>query len=268
MDEYTKLATSDSPAHIIYVLDASGTMDAKLGGRSRAEWLSEALTHALDNMIDRSYDDEIYRPRYKIAVITYSTTVDASLTNNGFMDVKEFWDEGIPEFKPDGETNTAGALEKAYELLASLLNDSHVKSSCPAPLLCHVTDGEYNKGGDPKSIAEKIKKLRCDDGPVLFQNLFITDNLLATPINDVHSWTGFASANAEQYFKGDKKNYAVTLFEMSSTLPVSYSSVIQDHRFKLSAGSRMMYPGTNFDLIKLAFVTSMSTPFKKGEASE
>ncbi len=259
---YTKLATSDTPAHIVYVLDASGTMGNALEGRTRAEWLSEALTQALDNMIDRSYDDEIYRPRYRIAVITYANDVDATLTKNGFVDVKEFWDEGIPEFKPGGETNTAKALEKAYEILVTLLSDPKIKKDCPAPLVCHVTDGEFNTGGDPKHIAEKIKKLYCDDGYVLFQNLFITDNLLATPINDVNSWEGFTSSSADQYFKGDRKNYAVTLFDMSSTLPESYASVIQDHTFKLRAGSRMMYPGTSFDLIKLALVTSMSTPFR------
>lgn len=262
MSDYTKLATSDTPAHIVYVLDASGTMGSALDGRTRAYWLSEALQHALDNMIDRSYDDEIYRPRYRIAVITYANEVDASLTKNGFIDVKKFWDDGIPEFKPGGETNTKKALEKAYEILINLLSDSKIKKNCPAPLVCHVTDGEYNTGGDPRPIAEKIRNLSCDDGSVLFQNLFITDDLLATPIKDVKSWMGFVSSGAEQYFKGNKKDYAVALFEMSSTLPEGYASVIQDHNFKLSAGSRMMYPGTSFELIKLALVTSMSTPFR------
>lgn len=261
MSDYTKLATSDTPAHIVYVLDASGTMGNVLDGRTRADWLSEALEHALDNMIERSYTDEIYHSRYRIAVITYANEVDATLTNNGFIDVKAFWDSGIPQFKPGGETNTAKALGKAYEILENLLSDSDVKKKCPAPLVCHVTDGEYNTGGDPMPIAEKIKKLRCDDGSVLFQNLFITDGLLATPIKDVNSWTGFTSSNAEQYFKGNKKNYAITLFNMSSTLPDSYASVIQDHNFNLDAGSRMMYPGISFELIKLALVTSMSTPF-------
>ncbi len=266
MSDYTKLATSDTPAHIVYVLDASGTMGTRtvLDGRTRAEWLSDALENVLDGMIERSYTDEIYHPRYKIAVITYSNKVDATLTNNGFIDVKQFWDAGIPQFKPGGDTNTHEALKKAYEILENLLGDSNVKRNCPAPLVCHVTDGEYNTGGNPTPIAERIKKLRCDDGSVLFQNLFITDGLLETPIKDkdVKSWAGFTSTNAEQYFKGDRKDYAVTLFNMSSTLPRSYASVVQDNGFGLDVGARMMFPGTSFELIKLALVTAGSTPFK------
>ncbi len=267
MSDYTKLATSDTPAHYIYVLDASGTMGNNLDGKKRAEWLSDALEHALDSMIERSYTDELYHPRYRISVITYANKVDATLTNNGFIDVKQFWDAGIPQFNPGGDTNTNEALKKAYEILENLLSDSHVRKNCPAPLVCHVTDGEYNTGGNPMPIAEKIKKLRCDDGLVLFQNLFITDGLLATPIKNVNSWAGFTSSNAEQYFKGDRKDYAVTLFNMSSNLPRSYASVLQDNGFGLDVGSRMMYPGTSFELIKLALVTSMSTPFRD-QASE
>jgi len=259
-EEYSIPATSDSPSHIIYLLDASGTMGNDLDGRPRARWLEEALEYALDNMIDRSLKGaDVYRPRYRIAVITYSNNVDDSLTGGKFVDVKEFWDAGMPELKPDGQTNTKAAFERAYQLLVDLLKEPEVQKDCPAPLVCHVTDGEYNVGGTPTPVVDKIKGLRNRDGFVLVQNLFISDDLLNSPIRDVNSWPGFMPGDAATAFKN---TYARTLFDMSSSLPDSYASVLADEGFRLKPGSRMMYPGQNFDLIRLAFAASMSTEFR------
>lgn len=263
-EEYSIPATSDTPAHIIYLLDASGTMKENLDGRPRARWLEEALEYALDNMIDRSMKGtQVYRPRYRIAVITYSNDVDDSLTGGEFIDVKEFWDAGIPELQPNGQTNTNAAFEYAYQLLVELLKNSNVQEECPAPLVCHVTDGEYNVGGNPTPTVDKIKGLRNRDGFVLVQNLFISDNLLNSPISNVFSWSGLMPTDAKTAFKeGSKHKYARALFDMSSSLPDSYASVLADEGFQLKPGSRMMYPGQNFDLIKLAFAASMSTEFR------
>jgi uncharacterized protein YegL len=259
MDEYTQPATSDTPAHILYLLDVSGTMKNDLEGRPRIKWLEDALEYTLDYLIDqRSYDGEVYRPRYKIAIVTYSNRVDDSLTDGEFVDVKDFWNEGLPEFSPSGETFTKGAFEYAYRMLKKLLKDPTVQEKCPAPVVCHVTDGQYNIGGDPTAIASKIKGLRNRDGYVLVQNLFVKDDLLTTPIKDASSWTGFMPEDVETAFKS---KYAHTLFNMSSSLPESYAGVLADADFNLAPGSRMMYPGQNYDLIKLAFVASTATRF-------
>lgn len=262
MEEYTRPATSDTPAHILYLLDVSGTMKNNLDGKPRIRWLEKALEYTLDFLIDeRSYDGEIYRPRYRIAVITYSSDVDPSLTGGKFVDVKDFWNEGLPEFSPGGETFTKRAFERAFQILEKLLEDTLVQEKCPAPVVCHVTDGQYNLGGDPTSVASKIKGLRNRDGYVLVQNLFITNELLATPIKDVQTWQGFMPKEEETAFKGKYAKYARALFNMSSSLPESYASVLSDLGFSLEFGSRMMYPGQNYDLIKLAFVASTATRF-------
>ena len=263
MDEYTRFATSDTPAHILYLLDVSGTMNNELQGRPRVRWLEDALAYTLEFLIDeRSYRGEVYRPRYRIAIISYSSEVDDSLTGGEFVDVKDFWNEGLPEFSPGGETFTKRAFERAYQMLERLLADPIVQERYPAPIVCHVTDGEYNVGGDPTPIANKVKGLRNRDGHVLVQNLFITDELLATPIEDVRAWKGFMPGEEEVAFKGKQAKYARALFNMSSSLPESYASILKDMGFSLEPGSRMMYPGQNYDLIKLAFVASTITPFE------
>lgn len=264
MEEYTRAATSDTPAHILYLLDVSRTMKNDLDGRPRIRWLEEALEYTLDFLIDeRSYRDEVYRSRYRVSVVTYSSDLDDSLTGGGFVDIKDFWNEGLPEFSPRGETFTKGALERAYQMLRELLQDPLVQERCPAPVVCHVTDGEYNVGGDPAPIAREIKGLRNRDGHVLVVDLFITDELLAAPIKDVRSWKGFVSEE-EAAFREKHAKYAHTLFDMSSSLPESYASVLRERGFSLEPGSRMMYPGQSYDLIKLAFVASTSTPFSRG----
>ena len=40
----------------------------------------------------------------------------------------------------------------------------------PAPLVCHMTDGEYNSGGDPEPIARSIMQMSVPDGNVLVEN--------------------------------------------------------------------------------------------------
>jgi len=259
MDEYTQPATSDTPAHILYLLDVSGSMNDNLDGRPRIKWLEEALEYTLEYLIDeRSYDGEVYRPRYRIAVVTYSNNINDSLTNGEFVDVKDFWNEGLPEFKPGGETNTTGAFEHAYQMVEKLLKDPKVQEKYPTPVVCHVTDGRYNIKGDPTTTVSKLKGLKNRDGHVLVQNLFIKHDLLVQPIKDVATWRGFMPEDVETAFRDD---YARTLFHMSSALPESYASVLADDGFSLTAGSRMMYPGQNFELIKLAFAASTATRF-------
>ena len=138
MDEYVQPATSDTPAHIVYLLDVSGTMSHDLEGKPRVRWLEDALEYTLDYLIDiRSYDGNAYRPRYRIAIITYSNHMDDSLTKGGFLDVLEFWNEGLPEFRPGGETCTKGAFEYAYQMLEKLLEDPKVQT--------HINDKSVRK---------------------------------------------------------------------------------------------------------------------------
>lgn len=249
-EEYIKAATPDTPAHFLYLLDCSGSMNKILEGKSRSKWVEEAFEYILDQMMSRSKDS------YKIAVITYANTADASLTYGGFITVKKFWEEGIPIFKAGGETYTVGAFELAYKLLKTLLEEPYVREKCPAPVVCHITDGEYNLGGSPLSLIEKIKSLKTNDGSVLVQNLYISDDLLSTSISNIYSWAGYTESDVDNF----KDNYGRFLLRSSSPLPQTYASVLKDYGFNLKTGTKMMYPAQEASLIKLAFTASISTP--------
>lgn len=252
--KYNTPVTTASPAYILYLLDVSGSMSSNLDGRPRIRWLEEALEYTFRPMIERSINGGVYRSYYKIAMITYSDNVDDSLTGGDFIDASEFWDAGLPEFRPSGSTNTKAAFERAYQMLSILLEKSNVRENCPAPIICHVTDG-ISSGGDPTPIVNKIKQLRNRDGSVLIVNVFISDDLLNSPIENIQSWHGFMPGDETSAFKNQ---YARFLFTISSSLPGSYASALASEGYQLKPGSQMMYPGENFDMIRLAFATSIA----------
>jgi len=257
--QYNAPVTAVSPAYILYLLDVSGSMNSNLDGRPRIRWLEEALEYTFRRMIERSINGGVYRSYYKIAMITYSDNADDSLTGGDFIDAGEFWDAGLPEFRPSGQTNTKAAFEHAYQMLYSLLEKSDVRDNCPAPIICHVTDGIYT-GGDPTPIVNKVKQLRNRDGFVLIENLFVSDDLLNSPIEDIHSWHGFMPGDETSALKN---LYARSLFIMSSSLPDSHASTLASEGYQLKPGSQMMYPGQNFDMIRLAFAASIARTPKK-----
>jgi hypothetical protein len=52
-----------------------------------------------------------------------------------------------------------------------------------------MTDSEYT-GIDPEPIFRRIMAMRVPDGNVLAKNIFISDNLLAEHISNIHKWDG------------------------------------------------------------------------------
>jgi hypothetical protein len=57
-----------------------------------------------------------------------------------------------------------------------------------------------------------------------------------------------------------KSQYAQQLYRMSSRLPASYASVIEEEGYGLEAGCRMLIPGITSELIELAFAMPGATP--------
>jgi hypothetical protein len=115
---------------------------------------------------------------------------------------------------------------------------------CPAPLVLHLTGGEYTKSyGDPEPIAQQIMAMSVPDGPVLIGNIFISDDVLPEPIADPRAWPGIlpdtplASPHAEK------------LRAMSSPLPESYRRMMAAEGYRLTPGSLMLLPGTAPELV-------------------
>jgi hypothetical protein len=125
--------------------------------------------------------------------------------------------------------------------------------NAPAPLVCHLTDGE-STGADPADIAIDIMKMRNRDGNVLVENIFVGTGLARNSI-DFQNWRGFMSESeigGEYHFR--------QLYRMSSALPRPYASILNEYGYQLQPGSRMLIPAESRDLVELGFAVSEATP--------
>jgi len=245
---YDTLATSKSPALIIYLLDVSGSMGDKLGTKTRLEIVTESLTAMLRQMVFRSTKGGRVAPRYRIAMYAYSDHVYDLL--GGVRPVDQVAQLGVPELTPMRSTDTALAFSQAEKLLQQELpNLAH----CPAPLVCHMTDGEFT-GSDPEPIVRRIMAMRVPDGNVLVENIFISDQLLAEPVSDVHKWGGVTPKTRLT------NKYAQKLRNISSPLPQSYRATMLESGYSLAEDALMMIPGMTPALVELGFVMSAATP--------
>jgi hypothetical protein len=245
---YSLLATSHSPALIIYVLDLSGSMGHLLDGQRRIDVVSHAIEATLQQMVFRCTKGGRVSPRYRVAMLAYSNTVHDIY--NGVKTIDQVASFGMPALSTLRLTHTAQAFLAVEQLLVKELPNC---ARCPAPLVCHMTDGEYT-GDDPEPIARRIMAMKTDDGPVLVENIFISDRLLPHPIVNSHSWAGIM---ADTELSND---YAGKLRAISSPLPESYRQTMLDNGYNLQPGALMMLPGLSPELVEMGFVMSMSTP--------
>jgi hypothetical protein len=258
MMQYTSKATAKTPAHIIFLIDISESMLQPCYGQPRINVVANALTEVIFHMMDLSTivvgDQPEIRPRFRVAILGYNEQVYDPY--GGFMSIDKLAQVGVPSFQPAGETNMFLGFQAIERLLDQLLNtpNSAPASLMPAPLVCHLTDMEYNKGNSPLALAERIKSRQTSDGSVLIENIFISDTALRTPISSIEAWQGVGS---ESELQG---NFAVELFRMSSEIPATYLETIKYWGFNnIRPGSRLMFPGANPDLIKTALVTTGSS---------
>jgi uncharacterized protein YegL len=246
---YTIPATSKTPALIIYLLDVSGSMGDKIGGKPKIEIVSDALHQVAVRMVQRSTKGTTVAPRYNIAMYAYSSQVTDLL--GGIKTVTELAQMGVPRLQPMDATDTAAAFREAEELLKAQLPNLQ---DSPAPLICHMTDGEYNAGGDPEEIAQRIMEMEVPDGNVLVENIFVTDAALKQAIGDPKAWAGVTSETPLA------SPYAETLFRMSSSIPQTYASVMAEMGYRLAPGAHMLFPGDSPEIVELGFAMSGATP--------
>jgi len=247
---YETMATGKTPALIIYLLDVSASMSQPLGNKRRIDVVVEALAAALRQMVFRSTKGGRLSPRYRIAMYAYSDHVYDLL--DGIKTVDQVAHMGVPELSPQRTTETAKAFAQAERLLqAELPNLRH----CPAPLVCHMTDGEYT-GVDPEPIARRIMAMSVPDGNVLVENIFISEKILPHPVTDPFHWPGI--------LPGTKltNEYARKLQAMSSPLPESYRAIMLENNYHLSPGALMLLPGMSPELVAMGFQMSAATPVR------
>jgi hypothetical protein len=247
---YAVLATARTPALVIYLLDVSASMSQPLGQRRRIDIVMEALKTTLQQMVFRSTKGGRVSPRYRIGMLAYSDHVYDLL--DGIKTVEQVAHLGVPDLSPMRTTETAKGFAQVERFLHAELPNLR---DAPAPLVCHMTDGEFT-GQDPEPIVRRIMGLSVPDGPVLIENIFVADALGSEPIRDVRQWPGIL---AETPLAND---YARKLQALSSPLPESYRIGLLEYGYRLVPGALMLLPGTSADLVGLGFQMSAATPVR------
>lgn len=245
---YDILATSKTPALIIYLLDVSGSMSEKLGQKRRIDVVMDALGAMLKQMVFRSTKGSRVSPRYRVAMYAYSDHVYDLL--GGIKGVDQIAQLGVPELSTMRSTDTARAFAQAEKLLQQELP---ALAHCPAPLVCHMTDGEYT-GADPEPIVRRIMSMRVPDGNVLVENIFISDHILSERIADPKRWEGVRPKTKLN------SDYARKLRAMSSPIPPGYRAMMRESGYEIADDALMMIPGMTPELVQMGFVMSMATP--------
>lgn len=247
---YETMATQKTPALIIYLLDISASMYERLGRKRRINVVTEALMSAFRQMIFRSTKGGRLAARYRVALLAYSDQVYDIF--GGIKTIDEIAQLGIPKLGPQRSTGTAKAFAAAEQILAKELPNL---DGCPAPLVCHMTDGEFN-WEDPEPYARRIMEMKNSDGNVLIENIFITDSGFTGPFDDVSLWSGILP---------DSKltsPYAEKLRKMSSPIPDSYRETMQESNYNFAPGALMLFPGVSPELVALGFQMSAATPVR------
>jgi uncharacterized protein YegL len=245
---YEIMATQKTPALIIYLLDVSGSMSQPIDGAPKITLVNNALEKVLIRMVRRSTKGELVAPRYRLAMIAYSTTPVDILS--GIETIDKVAQRGAPQLQASNYTDSAAAFKMARDILRAELPKL---AGHPAPMVCHMTDGEFT-GPDPEPIAAEIMQMSNGDGNVLIENIFVGQNLTKAPIQDPRRWPGVVSP-------GEISEPLVTrLYNMSSPLPTSYAQAIREDGYAMQAGARMLFPASSQELIELAFAMSGATP--------
>lgn len=245
---YEQLATTDAPALIIYVLDVSASMSKPLGQRRRIDVVSDALQAAFARLVFRSTKGARVAPRYRLGLLAYSDHVYDLL--DGVRTISDVAPRGLPQLTPLRTTDTERAFVEVEHMLERELA---AYPASPAPLVCHMTDGEYT-AADPEPVVSRIKALQNMDGAVLMENIFISDALLEQPVEDTRRWPGVDGSTPL------RNEYAETLRRLSSALPDGYRRVLLEEGYQLQPGALMLLPGTSPELVELGFVMSTATP--------
>ncbi|HEU0297850.1 MAG TPA: vWA domain-containing protein [Longimicrobium sp.] len=248
---YDIVATSRTPALVIYLLDISGSMSKELDGAPKIEHVNRAIEQVLVRMVQRSTKGMTISPRYRLGMIAYSETPEDIL--GGIQSITDVAQRGTPGLGTSSATDTYAAFVVARDLLRQELAQQDDGPPRPAPMVCHITDGQYT-GADPEPLAREIMQMRTPDGNVLVENIYVGPNLTTQPIGDPKSWAGVSDVSELA------DEYARKLFNMSSSLPDSYARVIHEEGYSLQAGCRMLIPSSSKELIELAFVMSGATP--------
>ncbi|MBT3713718.1 MAG: VWA domain-containing protein [Anaerolineae bacterium] len=240
---YITPASTKNPSLVLFLIDVSASIMAELSPDfRRIDAISHLIKKSAVKMIQRSTKGALVSPRYHVAMFAYSSHVFDLL--DGIKPIDELARLGIPQLTPLDMTNTARAFSLVKETLATEIAKY---ADCPAPIILHITDGEFNNGDDPTPIIEDIRNMSVKDGNVLLANVYIGH----PPKKDVF----FNVTNAD-WVDADEKKWC----NMASTFPDAYRAVYREFGFHVPVGAKMYLRGYNPEAFELLLPMSAATP--------
>jgi len=226
---YTRWATCRNPGILIYIVDVSRSMGDSYLGKRKIDFVNDLLGMTLPEIIRYSKDGGRILPTYKIGIFAYAEDVE------NFYGGLEWLDKlpGLPDLKIMNEsTDTAKAFADVLALLELELENMQ---ESPAPIIFHITDGEYT-GDDPEPFARRIMSTKTRHGESLLLNILISENMLSNPVEDLSKWGG-VKKNTDV-----KQKYAKKLLNMSSKIPERYEKRLKESGFSIKSGAKLLFP--------------------------
>lgn len=129
------------------------------------------------------------------------------------------------------------------------MKDHHEKD-CYPPTIINITDGEFNgtTKDDMIQLSNELKSMFTNDGNVILFNIHIAPNRANKVVFPV-----------EKSELNDNK-YGITLFEMSSLLPLRYNQPISLIRDDSDNNARHIAMAVNSDMSTLLQLMDIGTP--------
>lgn len=239
---YQKPATIKNPALIIFLLDIGSSMKKAFEHHTRIQVAKKCLETILIEMIQRSLRQNKVAPRYRTSIIGYADEVyDLS---NGVHSLETIAQKGIPALKTMSKESD---FLKGLKYVKYLLDNEfgNLSEMSPAPLIIHITDGEFIYEENIELILREIQNMEVTDGKILFENLFVNDKL-SFPLENASTWQGYKASNDLGNF------YANLLLSCSSPLPETYRQLMLASGYSIKPESVMMYPSEKTEIAKLA----------------
>ena len=280
---YTQSITRTHRTAFILAIDGSGSMAEPIAFRGRrmtqAQAVASITNELLFELIERARRTDGVRDYYDIAVLGYSGDDEVySLLPGGreTISVAELAAGPVPmktetvECRlPDGsavlrdlptptwvEPSAAGqtpmceALRRVRDIAAAWCADPAHAESFP-PTVFHITDGEATDGDEEelRTVAERIRSLRTNDGEVLLINIHLATNDGQRPVF-------FPSEEEASY----PNRYAALLYDCSSVMPAVFNEAIREAKGPGAAAPfrGMSYNASAEQLIAMLNIGSIS----------
>jgi len=252
---YAAEISRSNPTCILIVVDQSGSMTDALGAGEaqlrKADFLADVVNRTLQDLVLRCAKAEEIRNYFHVGLIGYGNSVGSAfsgaLAGRGIVPISEVGEqparlENRSRKVPDGAgglvdqvvrfpiwveptsnggTPMCSALKDGRDLLSDWLKDH---PSCFPPIVLHITDGE-STDGDPRASGAALHELRSSDGNVLLYNCHLSSQ----------------RANVVEYPTSPEalpNDFARTLFDMSSVLPVEFRKAAAELGRSLGEGAR------------------------------